>query len=87
MLPTGEVIFRGSVGGAAGDNVVGRDVFQLPTGFRPLVTGRWESANGAGGAGDTAGRLQISTGGLCEVARVCGGTTSFYFDTVRFSVI
>lgn len=87
MLPTGEVIFRGSVGGAAGDNVVGRDVFQLPVGFRPLVTSRWESANGAGGAGDTAGRLQINTGGLCEVARVCGGATSFYFDTVRFSVI
>jgi hypothetical protein len=86
-LPTGEVIFRGSVGGAAADNAVGRDVFQLPAGYRPLTTVRFETATGAGGAGDTAGRIQINTSGLCEVARVCGGTTSFYFDSVRFSVI
>lgn len=86
-LPTGEVIFRGAVAGAAGDNVVGRDIFQMPAGYRPLTTARWETATGAGGAGDTAGRVQINTAGLAEVARPCGGTTSFYFDSVRYSVI
>jgi hypothetical protein len=86
-LPTGEIIMRGAVAGLAADNVVGRDIFQLPAGFRPLTTARWETATGAGGAGDTAGRVQINTSGLAEVARACGGTTSFYFDSVRFSVI
>lgn len=82
LLPTGEVIWRGSLSGGA--TAVGTALVAAPAAaFRPLVTCRFESPTGSTG---TSGLIQVSTAGSVMIARV-PSAASVYFDGVRYSTI
>jgi hypothetical protein len=82
ILPTGEVIWRGSLGG--GTNVVGTQLINAPASpYWPAVICRFVTATGSTGA---PGAVQFSAAGALVIAAL-PSIASVWFDSIRYSTI
>lgn len=84
LLPTGEVIFRGSVTG--GTNSTGTQIINtMPVGYRPTVSVRVHAPRGDDG--DAVGFVQMNTAGQLVIAHPHVGSSSYWLNNLRYSVI
>lgn len=82
LLPTGQVIWRGSLAG--GTNVVGTQIVSsVAAKYRPIDVCRYETPTGDANAG---GRVQMSAAGALVIART-PAVTSIWLDPVSYSTI